>query len=68
MTGLVVEPEERSWHSGTGLLDSGTSLCESIGQQDWVSAALSGVAVGFDALATYSDPLGSLFAAVPAAG
>ena len=63
MTGLVVEPEERSWHSGTGLLDSGTSLCESIGQQDWVSAALSGVAVGFDALATYSDPLGSLFAA-----
>jgi len=63
VTGLVVEPEERSWHSGTGLLDSGTSLCESIGQQDWVSAALSGVAVGFDALATYSDPLGSLFAA-----
>jgi hypothetical protein len=60
---VVVEPGDRSWHSGAGLLDSGTSLCESIGSEDWVAAVLSGVAVGFDAAATLSDPLGSLFAA-----
>jgi hypothetical protein len=60
---LVVTPAERSWHSGAGLLDSGTSLCEAISNETWVDAALSGIAVGFDAVATYSDPLGSLFAA-----
>ncbi len=61
--GLVVAPGERSATSGAGLIDSGTSLYQAIESENWVDAALSGVAVGFDALATYSDPLGSLFAA-----
>lgn len=61
--GLVVQPGERSATSGAGLIDSGTSLYQAIESQNWVDAALSGVAVGFDAVATYSDPLGSLFAA-----
>ncbi|MEO5609065.1 MAG: hypothetical protein ABIQ61_01425 [Ornithinibacter sp.] len=60
---LVVEPGERSALSGTGLLDSGVSLYQALENKDWVDAALSGVGVGFDAVATYSDPLGSLFAA-----
>ncbi|KRE61332.1 hypothetical protein [Nostocoides sp. Soil756] len=61
--GLVVAPDERSGTSGAGLIDSGSSLCQAIADRSWVDAALSGVAVGFDAVATYSDPLGSLFAA-----
>lgn len=60
---LVVAPEDRNSLSGTGLLDSGVSLCTAIGDKDWLDAALSGVAVGFDVVATVSDPLGSLFAA-----
>lgn len=60
---LVVQPGERSATSGAGLIDSGTSLYQAIESKNWVDAALSGVAVGFDAVATYSDPLGSLFAA-----
>lgn len=60
---LVVQPSDRSWHSGAGLIDSGASYCEAIAGENWVDAALSGVAVGFDVYATVSDPLGSLFAA-----
>ncbi|CAN7506794.1 hypothetical protein [Knoellia sp. LjRoot47] len=60
---LVVQPSDRSWHSGAGLLDSGASYCEAIAGENWVDAALSGVAVGFDVYATVMDPLGSLFAA-----
>lgn len=63
MSDLVVAPGERSATSGAGLIDSGTSLCQAIGDRSWVDAALSGVAVGFDVVATVSDPLGSLFAA-----
>lgn len=63
MSGLVATAEERSWHSGAGLLDSGMTLCESITGDSWVDRGLSGVAVGVDVYATVSDPLGSLFAA-----
>lgn len=59
----IVTPEARGQYSGAGLLDSATSLYTSIEEKDWVDAALSGVAVGFDLAATISDPLGSLFAA-----
>ncbi|GAA4109351.1 hypothetical protein GCM10022415_02470 [Knoellia locipacati] len=38
-------------------------VANSIKDESWVDFALSGVAVGFDVVATYSDPLGSLFAA-----
>lgn len=60
---FVVNPEDRSWHSGAGLLDSGMGVIEGVKDKSWVDAALSGVAVGFDVVATVSDPLGSLFAA-----
>lgn len=60
---LVVTPEDRSALAGTGLLDSGVSLCTALGDKQWLDAALSGIAVGFDVFATVSDPLGSLFAA-----
>ena len=60
---LVVTPEDRGALSGTGLLDSGVSLCTALGDKQWLDAALSGIAVGFDVVATVSDPLGSLFAA-----
>ncbi|MFC7491675.1 MULTISPECIES: hypothetical protein [unclassified Knoellia] len=60
---LVVQPGERSWHSGAGLIDSGASYCEAIQSNNWIDMALSSVAVGFDVYATISDPLGSLFAA-----
>ena len=60
---LVVAPSDRSWHSGTGLLDSTASYCEALASESWVDAALSGVAVGFDVYATVVDPFGSLFAA-----
>lgn len=60
---LVVAPEERGALTGAGLLDSGISMCDALGEGAWVDAALSGVAVGFDVVATVSDPLGSLFAA-----
>jgi hypothetical protein len=60
---LVVGPGSRNDLSGTGLLDSGVALCTAIGDKDWLDAALSGVAVGFDVVATVSDPLGSLMAA-----
>lgn len=63
MSGLVATADERSWHSGAGLLDSGMTLCESITGDSWVDRGLSGVAVGVDVYATASDPLGSLFAA-----
>ncbi len=61
--GLVVQPEERGTFSGTGLLDSGISTAQAIHDGDWVAAALSGVGLAFDAVATYSDPLGSLISA-----
>ena len=61
--GLVVAPEDRNALTGTGLLDSGVSLCTALAEKDWLDAALSGVAVGFDVVATVSDPLGSLLAA-----
>lgn len=61
--GLVVQPGERGTLSGSGLLDSSVSTCEAIANKDWVDAALSGVGMGFDVVATISDPLGSLFAA-----
>ncbi len=61
--GLVVQPGERDAFSGTGLLESGTSMCRAISDGDWVDMALSGVAMGFDVYATAMDPLGSLFAA-----
>lgn len=60
---LVVAPEDRGTFSGAGALDSSIAMCEALGDGNWLDAALSGVALGFDVVATVSDPLGSLFAA-----
>ena len=49
--------------SGAGILDSGTQLAAAIESGNWVEGGLAAFSTAADAVATVSDPLGSLIGA-----
>jgi len=59
----VVEPTGPSATSGTFLIDDVVSLAGNIRDGNWVEAGLDAAVTAIDAVATYSDPLGSAIAA-----
>ncbi|PRY61292.1 hypothetical protein BCF74_10640 [Knoellia remsis] len=60
---LVAGVEDNEIFAGAGIFDSSEQLVRSLGSGDWVSAGLAGLSTGIDAMATASDPFGSLIAA-----
>lgn len=60
---LVVAPTQPSALAGTFLLQDVEELVTALRDESWLDAALAGVSGVLDAVATVSDPLGSLFAA-----